>query len=732
MVQTEIFVSKKVEAGSWKLAPISSHPMLPLTPESVAVIGASSDETKLGHAVLKNLLTQGYKGKIHAVNPKGGMILKKKAVKSVLAIDGSVDMAVVVTPAATVAAIAEECGKKGVKTLVVISAGFGETGTKEGREAERSLAKTCAEYGMQLVGPNCLGVLRPEIGLNASFAKDIPPAGSIALLTQSGALAVAIMDASKDLHLGYSSIVSMGNKAMLDAPDMLPWCEDDAATKVIGLYVEDVKDGVKLRSAATRIAGKKPIVLLKSGVSQRGKSAVASHTGALAGSDSAIDALCEQAGIRRARTLGEFIDFLRVLSTQPALTSPRVAVVTNAGGPGILATDAAEREGLSLPDMAAKTVKKLSSSLPAAASAKNPVDVLGDAKEDRYRAALEACASDENVDALCVVLTPQVMTPVEDVARAVVDIRKRFPLMPVVACFLGGASVRGGIDILESGGVPNFGSPSAAMRALAALRPITVDPWEPLQDDEKRDDRSSAAHAMLKGRDGYVDELTIQDLFALYDLTVPDQGIAKSADEATALAEQIGYPVIAKVSSPDLPHKTDVGGVKARLMDAKSVKSAYEDIMASLKKHAPTAGVNGVLIQQFLPVGHEMIVGAVRDATFGPLIMVGLGGIYAELMRDTAFRIAPVGEKEAYEMVQSLKAWKLLLGMRGGTQSDVESLVSLLMTVSRIMIDCPQIQDIDVNPVLVSERGCILADVKVRVAAKQRVRLHGDHVPLLH
>ncbi|MDO8648493.1 MAG: acetate--CoA ligase family protein [Candidatus Peregrinibacteria bacterium] len=684
-----------------------------LNPASVAVIGASADEKKLGHFLLKNLLTQGFSGEVHPVNPKGGEILGKQAFTSVGEIPGPVELAVIVTPTPTVVPLAEECAKKGVKTLVVITAGFGETGTEEGKKQEASLLKIVERAKMQLIGPNCLGYLRPSIGLNASFTEDLPDAGNIALLSQSGAVAVAIMDASKDLGLGFSLIVSMGNKTAMDECDFLEICEGDEETKVIGMYLESVKDGERFLTIARRIAKTKPIVLIKSGVSQRGKHAVSSHTGALAGSDAAIDAACRDTGILRASSSGEFLDMLRTLAHQPPLLSPNIVVITNAGGPGILATDAAEREGLVLAPLTPKLKEALKQGLPPAASAENPIDVLGDALEDRYAAAISACAKDKGVDGIIVVLTPQIMTPAKAVAGILLEAQKKHRLIPIVTSFMGGDHVRDAVRTLQGGGIPNFPSPEAAIHAMRAL--LKTNGARKPKVIMKRSGTANDAEKLLKKVNGLVSETTTEKLFSLYRLPIPKQAVATNEADAVRLAKEIDYPVIAKVSSPAIVHKTDIGGVRANLQNEREVKAAFKEILKNAKKHAPNANVNGVLIQQFLPAGNEFIVGSLRDPTFGPLIMVGLGGIYTELFGDRTFRIAPVSEEEAYGMLQELKSWKILLGMRGKPQSDIASLAKLIAATSRLVADCPRIRELDLNPVRVDSSKVTVLDAKVIV-----------------
>ncbi len=506
-----------------------------IEPTSVALIGASAEEKKLGHYILQNLL-DGYSGAIFPVNPKHDDMLGLPCFHAIGDIKEAVDMAVIVTPASTVSMLAEECGKKKVKTLVVISAGFGELGTDEGHARERELADICAKHGMSLVGPNCLGVLRPNIGLNASFAEKPETSGDIALISQSGAMAVALLDAAAKEKMGFSLVVSIGNKADLTETEFLEVCEKDDETKVIGLYLESVKDGMAFMRAAERIAKKKPIVLIKSGVSSRGAKAVSSHTGALAGSSAALQAACRSAGVHLARSTQEFMAMLTTFRSSPSLATSRIAVITNAGGPGVLATDAAEASGLDLVTLEDATITRLKKILPEAASTANPIDVLGDALGDRYDEALDACADDPNVDGIVALLTPQVMTPCDDIAKAVIKTKKAHPLVPVTTAFMGGSHVESARALLRSHGIPSFATPEEAVRALALLR--MPKQTKECTEEACDDDRTSAAAGMLKGKKGLLsEEMTTEDLIDyilrryLDDLWVEDEGEPETEEE---------------------------------------------------------------------------------------------------------------------------------------------------------------------------------------------------------
>jgi acetate---CoA ligase (ADP-forming) len=710
-----------------------------LTTASIAVIGASSSPHKVGHLIYRNLRTQGFQGKVYAVNPKGGEILGEPVYATLAEIPGPVDMAVIVTPAPTVPGVIRECIEKSINTVIVISAGFSETHTEEGKRLEQEMVNIIQSTSNQrinastnqrinVIGPNCLGILIPSIGMNASFAKDLPKPGSIALISQSGAMAVALIDQSIGMGIGYSQILSIGNKVLLDECDFLEECESDPETKVIGLYLENISRGQHFLEVASRLTVKKPIVLLKSGVSEAGRKAAASHTGALAGSSAAISAVCAQAGIHRAATAEEFLTLLQTLSSQPMLRTNQIAVITNAGGPGILASDAAEAAGLVLPPLSASVGEKLQSKLPASASTGNPIDVIGDALTDRYVAALDAVGDDPGMDGVVVLLTPQVMTPVGEIALAISDFHARFPLMPVTACFMGGPGVTDGTNILTENGIPHFPTPEAAIRAMATLLP-SPSPLPPAGAKARGGMRSARGAKLLVGRSGLLPEDITEKLFALYGLPQPLQKLATSAEEAARIADEIGFPVIAKISSPQILHKTDVGGIMGNLRSADEVREAFDQIVLrvanrpserlSREGKSPieqsSATINGILIQRHLPAGNEFIIGGLRDPSFGPMVMVGLGGIYTELFRDAVFRIAPVGAEEAYRMLTELRSFQILLGLRGKPRSDIDALAQTIVNVSMLLKECPEISELDCNPVLVSASGINIADAKVVV-----------------
>ena len=611
----------------------------------------------------------------------------------------------------------QECKDASIPNVVIISAGFSEVGTEEGKALEEQIKDLCKpttdnrQPTTHVVGPNCLGILRPSHKMNASFAVHLPPEGSVALISQSGAMAVAVMDASQEIGIGYSLIASIGNKTIMDESDFLAIAGEDDKTSVIGFYLESIADGQRFLKICTEVSATKKIVILKSGVSEHGSEAAASHTGALAGTDASIDALCAQSGAVRAHDMEEFVDLLEALSTQPPLPSPNIAIITNAGGPGILATDAAEKAALQLPELSEKTMTKLQKALPAAASTKNPIDVVGDADLARYEAALEAVGEDPNIDGVAVLLTPQVMTPVADITQAIINWQKKHTTMPIVTSFMGDENVHEAKRTIQKAGIPCFETPERAIAALGALQ--STDNRQPTTDHQPNTKRAKAANTLLGDYTGLIPEDATEQLFDLYNIPHPQQKVATTEEEAVQIANDIGYPVIAKISSPHILHKTDIGAVRAHLLSEQDIRTAWKEIMKNVNTQNPDAEIHGILIQKYLEAGKEFIIGSTRDAAFGHLVMAGLGGIYTELLQDTAFRIAPIEKEESYRLLQDLISWKLLLGMRGQKPLDIDSVAELLETISQLVTECPQIKDIDLNPVFVHEDHVIVADAKV-------------------
>lgn len=686
-------------------------------PQSVAVIGASRDPEKLGYAVLANLKQGGYQGRIYPVNPKADEILDLKAFPSVLDIPDAVDLAVIVIPYSFVPAVLEQCGQKGIPAVVVISAGFREAG-REGLEREMELVEIARQYHLRLIGPNCLGVIDTATPLNATFAAGMPPSGPMAFMSQSGALGTAVLDMAMAGRVGFSKFASLGNKADVSEIDLLEAWGNDPASRVILIYVEGLPDGQKFMQVARKVTRHKPVVAIKSGVTASGSRAVSSHTGSLAGSEAAYKAAFRQAGVIRATSMEALFDYARAFAYQPLLQGDRIGIVTNAGGPGILATDALEHARLEIPPLARETVEALEAYLPGAASAANPVDVLGDALADRYEHAIRLVLADPNVDGLIVIVTPQAMTEIEKTAHAVGRMAQETD-KPVLGCFMGEERIQAGVEVLRRYGVPNYPFPERAAAALAAMsayrrereRPIfevqecsvCIPPVRELFDRVRAEGRVSIGDAEAR------------EVLKAYGFPVPQSRLAKTSEEAVEIAGEMGYPVVLKVASPDILHKTDVGGVKLNLRSPEDVRDAFDLIVYRAGRYVPGARIWGCLVQQMVPGGREVLVGMSCDPQFGPLVAFGLGGIYVEALKDVAFRVAPFSRQEAEEMIREIRSYPLLEGVRGEPPADHEAMVDALLRVSQLVTDFPEIVELDINPLMVFEegRGAMAIDMRL-------------------
>jgi len=689
-------------------------------PHSIAVVGASRDAEKLGHAVLVNIIDGGYAGPVYPINPKADEILGLKAYASVLYVPEKIDLAVIVIPYRLVNVVIEQCGQKGVSAAVVISAGFREAG-REGLEREIELIEIARKYSIRLIGPNCLGVIDTATPLNATFAAAMPPAGPIAFMSQSGALGAAVLDMAMAGQLGLSTFVSLGNKADVSETDLLRAWGDDSDSRVILIYVEGLPDGQEFMQVAREVSRKKPIVAIKSGVTASGSRAVSSHTGSLAGSEAAYKAAFQQAGVLRAESMEALFDFARAFAYQPLPRGDRICIVTNAGGPGILATDALEHANMQLPHLSSGTVEALTSSLPGEASVANPVDLLGDASAQRYEMALELTLKDENVDGLLVIITPQAVTDIEETAHAIGRVVKNTD-KPVLACFMGESRVRAGIDLLQEYGVPSYPFPERAAEALAAMNAYVRAQQVPQEKIERRDVDSDTVRQLFdrvrsEGRVSIGDS-EARGILVAYGLPVPESRLAKTPEEAIKIADEIGYPVVLKIASPDILHKTDVGGVKLNLGSAEDVRDAFDLIVYRAQRYVEGAYIWGCLVQEMVPKGREVLVGMSRDPQFGPLVAFGLGGIYVEALKDVVFRVAPFGAQEADEMIHEIRAYPLLDGIRGEPRADHEAMVDSLLRISQLVTDFPEIVELDINPLVVFDegRGAVALDMRLILA----------------
>ena len=671
---------------------------------------------------MHNLLEHRFQGVVYPVNPKATSIHSVPAFASVTAIPGPVDLAMVVVPKQYVLDVVDECGKKGTKAAVIISAGFREIGGA-GIEREEQLVELARSYDMRLVGPNCMGVLNtaPDVSMNATFAPTMPPPGPTSFMSQSGAMGVTILDYAYELGLGIHEFVSVGNKADVSANDLLEYWEEDSGTRVILMYLENFGNPRRFTRIASRVAREKPIVLVKSGRTSSGVRAASSHTGALAGSDVATDALLSQCGVIRVDTVGELFDVARAFEDVPLLAGNRVAIVTNAGGPGIIAADACESQGLEVVELAEKTLTTLRDAFPEEASVRNPVDMIASANPDSYRVALRAILADPNVDAVIAAFVPPLTVSQPEVARAIVDVHLELPEKPLLAVLMGRAGLPEGRAQLQEAGIPAYIFPESAARALAAMnryrqwldRPTgTVARFEVDQD--------SAAEVMERvaaGGGERVSELDALALFSAYGIPTVESRVARTADEAVTVAEAVGFPVVLKINSEEIGHKTDVGGVAVDVRTEEEVRAAYAEMMERVATAAPNADVDGIVVQQFAKGGRETIVGVTHDPLFGPLIMFGLGGIYTEALQDVAFGLHPLSDVDAEEMVRSIRGFRILEGTRGEAPSDLGAIVETLQRVSQLVGDFEQIAELDINPLLVFEEGAVAADGLIRLAA---------------
>ncbi len=679
-------------------------------PRSVAIIGASNNPTKLGYSVVKNLVEGNFPfpQAVYPINKNGGEILGRKAYSSVLDVPVEIDLAILVIPYPLVPDALRECGKKNIPAAIIISAGFREAGM-EGLERERELLEIAREFHIRLIGPNCLGIIDTYTPINASFAAGMPPSGPMAFMSQSGALGTAVLDIALGGRLGLSKFVSLGNKADVNEIDLLLAWENDPNTRVIMIYTEGMPNGQEFIKVARNITRHKPVIAIKSGVTQSGSRAVSSHTGSLAGSEQAYQAAFHQAGIIRADSMEELFDMALAIGYQLPLKGNNIAIVTNAGGPGILATDALERAGLCIAQLKTQTIQSLEQYLPDAASAANPVDVLGDAKADRYQFALEKVINDPNVDGLMVLLTPQAMTEIEATAYAVCEINKQSE-KPILACFMGDAKVKPGIEILSKHGVPNYPFPERVARAFHAMATYRSyrDRPKPKYSSFKVD-RSTIQKVFNKIRnDGRVTigDAESREILSAYGITIPQSHIAETPDQAITFANKIGYPVVLKIASPEILHKTDIGGVKVNLQNAEDVRDAFELMVYRAQRYVPGARIWGCLVQQMAPVGGvEILVGMNRDPQFGPLVTFGLGGIYVETIKDVTFRIAPFSSDEAEQMINEIRAHALLDGVRGKPPLDKDAIKDVLLRIGQLVQDFPEIGEMDINPLMVYPQG---------------------------
>jgi acetyltransferase len=694
-----------------------------LAPKSVAVIGASTQPGKVGHDIFVNILKGGFTGTLYPVNPTARAVSSVRAYPSIKDVPDQLDLAIVILPPRPALQAIQDAVGRGVKGLVIVSAGFREVGP-EGREIEDRIVAICREANVRVIGPNCLGVINPlaAVRLNASFSARMPKAGNISFISQSGALCTAVLDFAADRNFGFSKFISIGNKADVDELDLLRYLHQDPDTEVILLYVEELRRGPEFIQAVKEITcgdyRPKPVLVIKSGRTSAGAQAAASHTGSLSGTEGVYNAIFQQAGIIRVESIDELFDFATAFAykneselgklRRKVPSGNRVAIVTNAGGPGIVATDMTMFSGLELAQFKDETIETLASHLPSTANLKNPVDVIGDATMDRYENALGAVIRDEGVDGALVILTPQSMTDVQGTAEAIARIaRKSFK--PILCCFMGVIDVSAGVKYLQDHGIPVYKFPENAAKAFGAL--YRYSNWlnrQHLAQYQLTFDRERAARiikdcvARGKTRLGELDGIGILESYGFKVL--PTQ-LAKSADDAAALAAEMGLPVVMKIVSEQILHKSDAGGVMVGIESVEEVRQAFDTIVARGRAYRADAVIEGVLVQKMAPSGTEVILGLNRYPVFGPLLMFGIGGIFVEVFQDVTFRLAPIGRNEARRMVRQIKGYKLLQGFRGRPKGDIETIEKCLVGLSNMAMNHPEIVELDINPLLVHAEG---------------------------
>ncbi len=725
-VVMDIATTRVVEEKSFereKVATIASLKSF-LEPRSIAVIGASRREGSIGNTLFRNLLLHGFNGIAYPVNPNAEMVASVKAYPSVLDIMGEVDLAVIIVPAEGVHQVLEQCGRKGVHGVVVISAGFEESGP-EGKEMERKLLETARAYGMRLVGPNCMGLINTakNVSMNATFSLVFPPAGSVAFGTQSGALGLAILEYAQSLNLGLSTFVSLGNRTDVSTNDLLQYWQEDPATRVILLYLESFGNPRKFARIARSVAETKPVIAVKSGRTAAGSRAAASHTGALATTEVLAEALFRQAGIIRVGTLEELFDVANLLTHQPIPSGRRLAIITNGGGPGIMTADACAARGIELPVLSEKTISDLKTFLPPRANVTNPIDMTAEATAEQYRKALTLMAGDDGIDIVIVIFIPPIVTQAEAAAGAIREVAPQFRQRgkPLLASFMGsrGASVKLGSP--DEGYIPSFAFPEDTAAALVAAceygewlrRPKGTIPELAGIDKKRAEQIINTALKQEHSRPFWLDAASVNELLRCYGIRVVESKTTRTAEETMKAATAMGFPVAVKLVSKTIIHKTDVGGVVLDVRSEEEAHEAFLQIKERLARISKEAEMDGVLVQKMLTEGVEVMVGVTQDPSFGPLIMFGVGGIYAELFKDAVFRIHPLTDVDAQEMVRSIKAYQLLEGWRGASPSDIKALEELLLRVSEMVEDFPQIMEMDLNPVKASERGYAVVDARI-------------------
>ena len=696
-----------------------------MKPRSIAVIGASTKAHTIGSDIMKRLKEYGFTGPIYPVNPKGCVIEGLQAYPTVLDVPGDIDLAIVVVNSKFVLQTIDQCHEKGIKGLVIITAGFKETGS-EGLKAEQALLEKIRAYGMRCVGPNCLGVVNthPSIRMDGCFAEALPERGDIGFVSQSGALGGGILNILKDLNLGFAQFISIGNQADINAETAMEYWENEEDVKQILLYMESIQNPANFRRLATRISKKKPILALKAGRSAAGASAASSHTGSLAGADMAADALLRQSGVIREFSLKNLFATAKMFSNCPLPKGDRVVIMTNSGGPGIMATDAVCEYGMQMAQLSDETKAKLRSFLPAAASVKNPVDMIASAPLEHYRQTLETLLADENVDMIMAIYLPFLGLKDIDVAKALMEIKAQNPEKPIVGVFMTNNEFFKQLADMDVN-MPFFMYAEEAVDGMNRLNQQRLWVEKPIGEEVRFDvdqarARAIMAEALAEGRDQLSTRESI-DVLEAYGVRVCQAGFARTEDEAVAIADRIGYPIVMKMTSKTTSHKTDVGGVRVNIGSADALRAQYQDLVAKLEERGLLEGLEGVIIQEMVKGSREMVCGIATDPQYGPQLMFGLGGVFIEVMKDVTFRIAPITDVDAHEMVRSVKAYKLLQGARGTTPAQIDQIESTLLRLSQLVSDFTFIDELDINPLIISEKNgeAIAVDGRIKVRLEE-------------
>ncbi len=692
-----------------------------LSPQSIAIIGASDKEGSVGRAITSNIIN-GYSGTVFPISPTRPTVFEKKAYKSVLDVPESIDLAVIITKNTIVPFVLEECGKKKIKGAVVITAGFKEVG-EEGKKLEQQLKDIAKKYNLKIIGPNCLGVMNldPKTMMNATFLKITPKSGQIALVSQSGAICAALVEDASAQGIGFSAVVSMGNKAVQNEIDVLEMLRDHKQTKVIVMYLEDMGDGQRFLKICKDITRnkRKPVLVLKSGRSPEGAKAAMSHTGALMGSDEIYEAILKQSGAIRVDTMEELFDYATAFSKQPLPLEGDLVIVSNAGGPAIISTDACSKDGIKMAKI--EDIRpKIDAVIPPWGSSRNPVDIVGDADFERFNNVLENVLTHKNVGSVITMCTPSATLDYDKLAEVIVKMSKKHN-KTMLASLMGLDEGIKNREILAEGNVPYYTYAEGAIRTLKAMLKF-VDWIKTPQGNiskfkvDKRKVQKIFDNVKKERRTSLLEEEGIQ-ILRTYGFSLPKSILAKTESDAVKAAIKIRFPVVMKIASPQIIHKSDAGGVKVGLKNDKEVLSAFREIVKNAKKYDKKALIKGVLIVEMVKGGKEMIIGSKLEPGFGPVIMLGMGGIYVEILKDVTFRLAPVTDKEANDMISSIKTQKLLKGVRGEKPSDINKLSECIQRLSQLVTDFKEIKELDMNPVLVMEKGkgCKILDVRIGV-----------------